>query len=271
MWYQLISYIKFLYRSTNHHGIHSPFVYDLITKCFYDRKEYVHYIELKKIRDELFNNKQIIEIKDFGEGSRVFRSPRRKVSDIAKYAGISSKRQKLLYRLVLYLNSESILELGTSIGLATSAMALAKTTATIYTVEGCKNTADIASTLFKKYNLNNIQLHRSTFNDYFNNIHLGKVSETYKKFDLIFIDGNHNEENTIHYFNILLNHIHEKSVIIFDDIYWSRNMTKAWENIIKHPRVIVSIDTFYWGLLFFKPAFKQASKEQHKKHFYIRM
>ena len=32
---QIKSYIKFLLHSKNEHGVHSPFVYDLVTKCFY--------------------------------------------------------------------------------------------------------------------------------------------------------------------------------------------------------------------------------------------
>lgn len=32
---QIKSYIKFIFHSKNEHGVHSPFVYDLVTKCFY--------------------------------------------------------------------------------------------------------------------------------------------------------------------------------------------------------------------------------------------
>jgi hypothetical protein len=35
MQHQIISYLKFLWNAKNEHGVHSPFVYDLITKCFY--------------------------------------------------------------------------------------------------------------------------------------------------------------------------------------------------------------------------------------------
>ncbi len=37
LWFRISSYIKFLYRSTNQHGVHSPFVYALLIQCFYKR------------------------------------------------------------------------------------------------------------------------------------------------------------------------------------------------------------------------------------------
>lgn len=38
MLFQIQAYLKFLWRSKNEHGVHSPFVFDLVTKCFYDKK-----------------------------------------------------------------------------------------------------------------------------------------------------------------------------------------------------------------------------------------
>ncbi|MDG2193881.1 MAG: hypothetical protein P8K77_03305 [Polaribacter sp.] len=35
MFFKLKSYLSFLLKSTNQHGVHSPFVYDLTTQCFY--------------------------------------------------------------------------------------------------------------------------------------------------------------------------------------------------------------------------------------------
>ena len=88
---QIIAYIKFLWKSKNEHGIHSPFVYDLVTKCFYDKKNYQEYEVLKSYRKSLLSNKNFIEVTDFGAGSRVFKSNKRQISEIAKTAGISSK------------------------------------------------------------------------------------------------------------------------------------------------------------------------------------
>lgn len=257
MWYQIKSYVNFLLKSKNQHGIHSPFVYDLITKCFYDKKKYSEYKDLKNFRNQLFQSNESIEITDFGAGSRVFKSNNRKVSAIAKNAGITTKRQQLLFRLVTYFNSESILELGTSLGLGTSAMALANTSAKIETIEGCPNTAKVSQGLFDNFNLKNIQLHTSTFENYF-------IKNPTKKYDFVYIDGNHNKENTLNYFEILLDRINHNSVLIFDDIYWSLEMTEAWQQIIQHPKITVSIDTYYWGFVFFR-------KEQEKQHFTIRV
>jgi hypothetical protein len=39
----LLSYLKFLLKSTNQHGVHSPFVYSLVTQCFYKKRKYKPY------------------------------------------------------------------------------------------------------------------------------------------------------------------------------------------------------------------------------------
>ncbi len=257
MIYQLKSYSKHLLRSTNAHGIHSPFVYDLVTNCFYDNKTYPEYALLRAYRKELTTSKEIFDIQDFGAGSRVFTSPTRKVSAIAKNAGIPEKRQQLLFRLSAYFQPQTSVELGTSLGLGTVALALGNPTATITTVEGCPNTARIAMAQFRRFNLNTIEVHNSTFETFL-------AENTQKTIHFAYIDGNHNKENTLHYFELLSERASNESIFIFDDIYWSKAMTEAWEEIKAHPKVTVSIDTFQWGIVFFR-------KEQEKEHFYIRV
>ncbi|MFC4219641.1 hypothetical protein [Flagellimonas marina] len=39
MWFKIISYLKFLLKSTNEHGVHSPFVFNFVTKCLYSKKK----------------------------------------------------------------------------------------------------------------------------------------------------------------------------------------------------------------------------------------
>ena len=256
MWHQVVSYFRFLAKSANQHGIHSPFVYDLVTKCFYDKAFYEGYDLLDSMRKELRKDTRQIEVHDIGAGSQYFSAKQRAVKAIARHAGIRKKRQRLLLRLARYLDATNILELGTSVGQGTVALSRADSSFSITTVEGCKNTSQIATDYFKKYQLNNIRQVVSSFDEFLD----GRVDD----FDLVFIDGDHGKESTLRYFDILRHALNNNAVLVFDDIYWSPGMTEAWEEICQHEAVTVSIDTFKWGLVFFR-------KEQQKQHFIIRV
>ncbi|MCH4821603.1 class I SAM-dependent methyltransferase [Gramella lutea] len=258
MLFQIKSFLNFLMKSQNQHGLHSPFVYNLVTKCFYDKGFYKEYDLIRNYRNDLLRNKEFIEVTDFGAGSRVFNSNKRPVFSIAKNAGITLHRAKLLYRITNYLKIENALELGTSLGVASSAIAANKRTK-LTSIEGCPETAGIASEQFQKYALKNIDLRIGKFEDQFE-----EILQKNENFDLIYFDGNHQKDATLKYFKKLLPGIHNDSVFIFDDIHWSKDMQKAWAEIKKHPSVKVTIDTFQWGIVFFR-------KEQVKQDFIIRV
>ena len=255
--YQIISFIKFLFRSTNQHGVHSPFVYGLVTRCFYDKRTYPSYELISRYRRTLLKNTSSIEVEDFGAGSRVFRSSQRRISDIARTAGISKKRARLLNRMIRYLRIENALEIGTSVGIGSVAMA-AENNVRVTTLEGCPATAEVARENFNAFGFERIVLKVGEFKELLNDPDILGSS-----YDLIYFDGNHQKQASIDYFEKLLPLSHNDSVFIFDDIHWSPEMTEAWENIKAHPSVKVSIDTFFWGLVFFR-------KEQEKQHFVIR-
>jgi len=257
MFYQIIQYLKFLLKSTNQHGVHSPFVYKLVTTCFYDKTPHKAYQNLINYRKELLENKTKINITDLGAGSQVMKQRVRTVSNMAKNAGTTIHRAKLLYRLVNYLNCHTILELGTSLGIATHAMQLANLNATITTIEGCTQISEFTQANFKKHQLEPINVLTSDFGNAIKNV-------SANPYDLIFFDGNHQKEASLSYFESLLKTAHNNTVFIFDDIYWSKGMTEAWETIKQHPKVTVTIDTYYWGLVFFR-------QEQVKEHFSIRV
>ena len=262
------SYIKFLWNSKNQHGVHSPFVFDLVTKCFYDKSNYPEYSILKNYRKALLQNKNTIEIIDFGAGSRVFKSNTRAINKIAKNAAISSKRAELLFRLVNYFQPPSILEIGTSLGLATAALSIGNPKAKITTLEGCENTLAISKNQFEKFNFSNINPVITEFSSYLKNYQLSherqRTGEAIVNYQLIFFDGNHSKKATLDYFELLLPTITNETVWIFDDINWSAEMAAAWEIIKDHPKVTVTIDTFQWGIVFFR-------SEQEKEHFTIRL
>jgi predicted O-methyltransferase YrrM len=258
MLFQIKSYLQFLWKSKNEHAVHSPFVFNLVTKCFYDKKPKPEYQVLKNYRNSLLENKNTIEVTDFGAGSKVFKSNTRQIAKIAKTAGITQKRAELLFRITNYFQPQSILEIGTSLGLATSALALGNSKAKITTLEGCPKTLAIAKNQLQSLNINNVELVITEFSEYLQSQNL--ISNI---FHLIYIDGNHSKKATLDYFELLLPTITNETLWIFDDIHWSPEMEQAWEIIKTHPKVTVTIDTFQWGLVFFR-------KEQPKEHFVIR-
>ncbi len=257
MWYQLAAYLKFLLKSKNEHGVHSPFVFDLVTTCFYDKTKYSDYSKLKSYRNSLLKNRSTVTITDFGSGSKMFASNKRTVQQIAKTSGTTLKRAKLLYRLMRYFEVTTVLELGTSLGIGTYAMALGSPKAELTSIEGCPAIVNIANHQLNSFKIENTTLKTGAFSEVLPTLDASN-------WDVIFFDGHHDKDATLNYFNQLLPTIHNDSLFIFDDIHWSKGMTEVWDLIKNHPQVTVTIDTFFWGFVFFR-------KEQAKQHFTIRL
>lgn len=241
------------------HGIHSPFVYKFVTELLESSNEdYYQFRELDKIRNELLNNDSVIEIKDFGAGSKIFKDNKRRILDIAKH-GISKKKfSELYFKLVNFTNAQFIVELGTSLGLNTLYLAKANSKAVVYSIEGCPELAKFAGNLFKREEAKVFLI-----NDTFEKA-LPLLFKEIPRIDLLYIDGNHNYRSTLDYFNISLDKKHNNSVFIFDDINWNDEMRKAWEEIRSHKDVTLSIDLYYAGIVFFR------KEQKEKEHFVLK-
>ena len=164
MFFRLFSYFKFLLKSTNQHGVHSPFVYDFVTKGLY-----------KKETSNINLN--------------VFKTDKK----------LSKKEEKILLKVVQYFNL-------------------------------------------------NLQS---------NNLDLNNTKTKFN-FNLLFY-------NYLNYKNIVtLNSKNPNSFIIINNIYNDKKSQENWKKIIALPKATVTIDLFYFGIIFFR-------KEQEKEHFVIRV
>jgi predicted O-methyltransferase YrrM len=244
----IVAYLKFLYKSKNEHSIHSPFVFELYTKIIKKKEKREEFITIENFRKEQLENDHVIEIQDFGAGSKLNKSNCRKISVIAKNAEKSPKFGQLLFRLIEFLQPKTVLDLGTSLGISTLYQAAALTAkAKIYTFEGCPQTALEATKLFERTKTSNIEQIVGNL-DQTLEAKLAKL----KTIDFVFFDANHRYEPTIRYFTLCLEKSTEQSVFVFDDIHWSKEMEQAWEEIKLHPQVMITIDLFWVGLVFFR-------------------
>ncbi|HEY4327413.1 MAG TPA: class I SAM-dependent methyltransferase [Mucilaginibacter sp.] len=240
-------YLLHRFKAKNRHGLHSPFVYRLADKVFYDFGDKKVYDEAENLRKQLLIDNRIITITDLGAGSLINKNNQKKIGDLAHNALKSPKLAQLLYRLAADLKPQNIIELGTCLGITTVYLQKAAPQANIYTLEGCPQTAGIAQETFEKSGTNKIELITGNFDDT-----LPSVINKLDKLDFVFIDGNHQKDATLKYFEWCLPKVHENTILIFDDIYWSEGMKEAWNKIKAHPKVTVTIDLFWIGLVFFR-------------------
>lgn len=254
-------YVRYFLNSSNGkgHGVHSPFVYDFIIHVLNVSIKDRAFKSIEQYRKRLLKDKRIIEVEDFGAGSAVISTNKRGVKDIAASSPKNKKSARLLFRIAKYYGCKNIVELGTSFGTTTAYLSLSSPEAKVTTLEGAKNIAAIAEQFFKKNNFENIELIKGNFKK--------TIPEIIKKpetVDLLFVDGNHQQEATIQYYTEFLLKAHNDSIFVFDDIHWSEGMENAWERIKEHEAVTLTIDLFFVGLVFFKKEFLV------KQHFSIR-
>jgi len=254
-------YFKYRITASNGkgHGMHSPFVFEFITKILNDKAVYPAYEKVEGLRNQLLNDNTVLEVEDFGAGSLIDKKNKRSISSITKNAAKPKKFGQLLFRMITYYQPETILELGTSLGITTSYLSLAKPDARLITMEGSKEVAEVARKNFSNLEIRNIEIAEGNFDNT-----LSSVVRGLSTIDLAFIDGNHRQEPTQRYFKGLLAKTNNDSILVFDDIHWSSEMEAAWETIKDHEAVRCSIDLFFIGIILFRKEFKE------KQHFVIR-
>lgn len=254
-------YIRYLFTASNGkgHGIHSPFVFDFVIHVLNDKRSFYAYKVVEELREQLEQNSGIVEVHDFGAGSVTGNKTQRTIAAIAKHAAKPKKYGRLLFRMVNYYRSATIIELGTSLGLSAAYLAMGNMEATVITCEGAPAIAAIAKKNFQALNISNINVTEGNFDET-----LPQVLHTVPQVDLAFVDGNHRKEPTLRYFEQLLEKANAQTIMVFDDIHWSTEMEEAWQAIKDHPKVMLTIDLFFIGLVFFSTDFKV------KQHFVIR-
>lgn len=245
-------------RNSKGFGIHSPYIFNLVTNIIHDFTPFYCYRNIEKERKKLLTNKNTITITDMGSGSKANSNKTRAISNIAKHSLKQKKQAQLLFRLVNFSGSQNILEIGTSFGITTSYLTSVSSKSKVITLEGCPETLNIAKNVFQNLNLKNIDIIQGNFNST-----LPKALEKFPKIDFVFFDGNHTKEATLNYFELCQAKAHNTTVFIFDDIHLNHDMEQAWEVIKSSKDVKVSIDLFHMGIVFFR-------KEFTKQHFKVR-
>ncbi len=249
-------YIKYFIKSKGRHGIHSPFVYELLDKCLKIKTPNEFISTLNQLQKSLSSNKTLIQIEDAGAGSKKLTN-QRTIKSIYKTASCKGVYAKLLFQLSNHYKPKNILELGTSLGIGTIHLAFGNPAAKVTTVDACKNTLKIAQLNFAKLNLQNIKVVNAKFEDYL-------MQENRIIFDLVYIDGHHDGKALKKYLGLLSKITDENTIFLLDDIRWSKDMFESWSEIICSEEFHLTMDLFRMGIIIRRP-------QQVKEHFVIKL
>ncbi|MBB6460895.1 O-methyltransferase [Flammeovirga kamogawensis] len=252
---QVLDFIKYKFQAGNAHGLHSPFVYDLYTQAIEPNKKYYIFDKIEEKRQQLLRNDTKIKVTDLGAGSRKNNSESRSIKSIAKTSLCSERTGAFLFELISRYKYKNILELGTSLGISTLYLSTAAKDISTVTIEGSKSISVEAQNIFNEFPNTNITSLTGNIDDL-----LESAIKKLPQLDVVYFDANHKFDPTIDYFERCKKFAHENTLFIFDDIYWSKEMKKAWFTIIKDEAIGISVDLFHIGLCFFR-------QKQPKQHF----
>ncbi len=257
MGWRIFKFIQHLfYRKHRHgHGIHSPYLFEFVNGVVFNGDRVDVPAAILKAHADLRKDTSLIP------------SAEEKIQSFVRGSSVSRAQAALLFRIVQWLNPEMIMELGTGLGVSTIYLAAGLAEGSrqdpglfnVHTIEGDPARALFSRQLFKRLGFNGVKVHQGDADS--------KVEELVTRLPgrfLAFVDANHKYEPTLRYLRILINARGEESLIIMDDIYWSKGMSRAWNEVISWPEVRVSLDLFHMGILLLR-------KDLHKSHLKIKI
>lgn len=239
------------------HSVHSPFIYDFVTRVLNARRQKPAYHGIELVRTRMLTSRSLVEVQPLGAAGGT-ETKKVMLKTLTARTSKSAKYGELLERICEYYQPRYAIEIGTSLGISTMYQALGLTQGYLLTLEGNEASLKIAKHNAEKLGFQNIQFVEGLFEKT-----LPMVVQAIPHIDYVFFDGNHTMQATLDYFEQCLTKSHENTIFVFDDIRWSDEMFKAWQKIKNHDKVRVTVDLFFMGIVFFRPG-------QEKEHFTIR-
>jgi len=222
-------------------------------KISLEEKIWINRIE--QIRKQFAGNPTPVTVLDYGAGNP---DSRRSEEEMAQgmastttYGEICLGSKPALWALLLLkliraIQPELAIELGTCIGISAAYQSVAQLLngkGRLISIEGSEAIAGIAKKNLESLRLDKVEILCGTFNEV-----LPGILEKTAAVDYVFIDGHHDEQATIAYFELLLPYLSSGAVLVFDDISWSSGMRRAWEKISKHSAVTFAVDLKMLGI-----------------------
>lgn len=226
--------------------VEGAFINEVLQKCFVNSSRIGSYrLEWDFITSILAQTKDE-PMREIGAKATVYSALHaRHLHKIIRTSASSSVDARALCDLVCFFKPSTIIELGTSAGLTTRALAQAAPSTPIISIEGNAQMHQIA-----KQHLH-VFAHVSLHCAYFDAI-LPQLEWQTDKPSFVFIDGNHTYNASLRYFSFFRLKATKGSVVVHD-IRWSTEMMRAWKEIVASLDAGLIIETYNMGIVVINP------------------
>lgn len=199
---------------------------------------------LEAIRERFRGSAEVLDIVDFGAGppeadrswdEMAAGTPSTISLDQACRASKPYFWSLFLHALTRHAEAGTVVELGTCLGLSAAYVATAGASRVV-TLEGATPLAALAREHFEELGLDTVEVVEGPFQSTY-----AGVLERCAPVDLLFVDGHHDEEATVRYFEQAKGALAPSALVVFDDIDWSDGMRRAWAMVVEAEGVEASV------------------------------
>ena len=244
------SFFSYWIKAKGSHALHSPFLFELYNRAFKGAKD-ARILEIENVRKMLIQNEHLIDVVDFKTG----RNRRSTVGDVARSSLSGPKFSSFLKLLCDELEINSVLETGTSLGINALYLSKGIHVKKVVSIEGSEIIHQLAKQTVSTSK--NVLL---TKGDLYKTFEPALVQH---QPELVFLDADHRKSALDFCLDKIATHLTNCKCIVIHDIYWSSEMSEAWNEIIANEKYSLTVDIFQAGIIF-------PNQQMEKQHFTLR-
>ncbi len=228
------------------HGIHSPFLFLLITTVIENRQKIPEYLILKSLRSRAI---KLLAQKDFqariGSNSSLLSFPA-KPNEIYRKIELRNKFGEMMLRLIRWFQPSAVTYYGPGLGVNLSALALANNRIPVYFISGNELYDQFVSALHVDLTIPNLFIYNEN-----------EVPITDQGFYVI--NYPYFPEKSKYLINSILANHGDDEILIIRGIHQSVEMESLWNELVSNREVRVTLDHFETGFVLFRKNLQKES------------
>ncbi len=234
------------YRKLRHghgHGVHSPFVFALITKVIEEKSGYYSYREIERLRRQFLGRTEPVTIPSRRKKTGIYTLP---LGRLFSREAISVRKGTLLFRLANFCKPSRILQIGGSIDLSPVYLTAYASAVRCVVMENRPAYVPLAREMCGEGNVAGcLSVHEGDYGT-----ELPQVLAVLGSPDLVFFNTIHEQSDPVCLFRECIRLANEQTVFVFNEIQTNTTMRACWNEVCASPAVTVAIDLYSLGIAF---------------------